>query len=83
MRRKAYSIATAIIALGVSGCGQRGDLVRSAGESGPSTPAGEAAAPTSGQLTTASSQARPRRSDEVLRKSEERQSDEYDLPPEQ
>lgn len=83
MKSYAFCSVAVILAFGVSGCGQRGDLVRSAGESGPSTPAGEAVAPTAGQLTTASTQARPQRSDEVLRKSEERQSDEYDLPPEQ
>jgi|CXWL01.1.fsa_nt_gi hypothetical protein len=82
MKRKAYSTAAAIITLSVSGCGQSGDLVRSAGEAGPSIPAGEPAPPTAEQQTTASTQARPQRSDEVLRRSEERQSDEYDLPPE-
>ena len=71
-----------VASLALSGCGQRGDLVRSASESGPAIPAGEGVAPTAAQQTTASTQARPQRSDEVLRRSEERQSDEYDLPPE-
>ncbi|MEQ1688423.1 MAG: lipoprotein [Sphingopyxis sp.] len=82
MKRKAYSTAATIIALSVTGCGQRGDLVRGVGEVGPAIPAGDTAPPTAEQQTVASTQARPRRSDEVLRRSEERQSDEYDIPPE-
>lgn len=81
MKNRAILGATMLAALALAGCGQRGDLVRSSGEHGPATPAGEQDAPTAAELTTPTTQARPQRSDEVLRKSEERQDDEYDLPP--
>ena len=69
------------LCLALAACGQRSDLVRSAGERGPAIPTGERTAPTFADQTTPTIQARPERSDEVLRQSEERKADPFDLPP--
>ncbi len=75
------ALMCAAAALALSACGQRGDLVRAPAEPGPAVPTGETVAPAFPELTSPSAQARPERSDEVLRRSEERSDDEYDLPP--
>jgi hypothetical protein len=69
-------------ALLVTGCGRRADLAYPEGSTGPATPAGASAPPTPRQLTEPTVEARPERDDEVLRQSEEREPDPYDLPPE-
>ena len=69
------------LCLALTACGQRSDLVRSAGERGPAIPTGERVAPNFADQTTPTIQARPERSDEVLRQSEERKADPFDLPP--
>lgn len=69
----------ALIAL--SGCGAARDLQPIAGEALPPAPYGATATPTPTHLLTASSQARPQRSDDVLTSSEQRQGNEFDLPP--
>ena len=74
-------IALAAVALALAACGNRADLVRSANSPGPAIPKGEPDAPTFAEQTTPSTQARPQRSDEVLRRSEERTDDPFDLPP--
>lgn len=71
--------ATLVVAL--AGCGRRADLAYPAGAPGPAVPTGESRAPTPAELMTPSPQARPMRSDELLKQSEERQTDEFDLPP--
>jgi hypothetical protein len=68
-------------ALMVAACGKREDLKPLAGASPPVAPAGATRPATPEELTTADSQARPARSDELLRRSEERPTDEFDLPP--
>jgi predicted small lipoprotein YifL len=70
-------------ALTLSACGRRADLAYPEGSTGPATPAGASAPPTPRQLTEPTVEARPERDDEVLRQSEEREPDPYDLPPEQ
>ena len=65
----------------LTGCGQRADLAYAVGAPGPAVPAGEARAPTPPELVTPTIQARPKRSDELLRQSDERQADEFELPP--
>jgi hypothetical protein len=47
----------------------------------PVAPYGATATPTPNQLLTASIQARPQRSDDLLTSSQERQGNEFDLPP--
>jgi hypothetical protein len=74
-----------LVALGLlialSACGAARELKPAEGKPLPVAPYGATATPTPSQLLTASSQARPERSDELLKSSEERQGNEFDLPP--
>lgn len=70
-----------MLAIALAGCGRRADLTYPIGAPGPAVPTGETRAPTPAELMTPSAQARPMRSDELLKQSEERQADEFDLPP--
>lgn len=65
----------------LTACGNRGELKPAAGESLPPKPYGAVATPAPSDLVRAAPQTRPTRSDEVLRSSEERRSDEFNLPP--
>jgi hypothetical protein len=65
----------------LTGCGSALTLKPAPGENLPVAPYGATATPTPDQLLTPTAQARPQRSDELLRKSEERRDDEFDLPP--
>jgi hypothetical protein len=47
----------------------------------PVAPYGATAAPVADDLLTPGPQARPGRNDELLRRSEQRRSDDFDLPP--
>ncbi len=69
--------------LALSACGAQRELKPAKGQSLPIAPYGAATPPKPSQLLTASVQARPVRSDEVLKSSEERQGNEFDLPPAQ
>jgi len=51
------------------------------GQSLPPPAHGEERAPTGDELLKTSTQAQPERSDELLRRSEKRQDDKFDLPP--
>lgn len=73
--------AVAAAALMLSACGANKQLTPAAGAVLPQKPYGATATPTPTQLVTASTQARPTRSDELLTKSETRRSDDFDLPP--
>jgi len=68
-------------ALALGGCGAASGLKPQAGESLPPKPYGASTQPTPKDLQTPSPQARPRRSDELLKSSEQRRDDEFDLPP--
>lgn len=68
-------------ALLLAACGNKGELKPAAGGSLPPKPYGAVATPTPTDLVQAPPQTRPTRSDEVLRSSEERRSDEFSLPP--
>ncbi|PKP93322.1 MAG: hypothetical protein CVT77_05950 [Alphaproteobacteria bacterium HGW-Alphaproteobacteria-16] len=68
-------------ALLLAGCGNKGELKPAAGGALPPKPFGAVATPRPADLLKAPPQTRPTRSDEVLRSSEERRSDEFDLPP--
>ncbi len=82
MRRPALFVPLlAVAALIPAGCGNRADLEPKAGQTLPVTPAGAPKQPTPEELTTPPTQARPQRSDEPLKRSEEREADEFDLPP--
>ncbi len=74
-------LALAVVALALSACGARVKLSPREGRAMPVRPETAAAAPTVEQLLTPDSQARPRRSDEQLKRSEQRREDRFDLPP--
>jgi len=65
----------------LAGCGGRAALRPQEGASLPPTPYAATRAPTAEELMTPGPQARPQRSDELLRRSEEREDDRFDLPP--
>lgn len=65
----------------LAGCGSAGKLKPAPGDSLPVAPYGATATPTPDTLLTPTPQQRPQRSDELLKSSEERRSDAYDLPP--
>jgi hypothetical protein len=67
--------------LALAACGGKKELTPAVGESLPPKPAAEATPLTPTQLMTPEVQARPRRSDELLKQSEERRDDRFDLPP--
>ncbi|WP_331011826.1 hypothetical protein [Sphingomonas sp.] len=69
------------LVLALAGCGRREALQPAQGASLPQTPAEARVQPTVDQLLTPTPTARPARSEEVLRKSQERQDDRFDLPP--
>lgn len=68
--------------LAVSACGQRADLQPLAGNTLPPTPYGADAQPTAEDLLVEDTLALPERSVELRRRSEEREDDPFDLPPE-
>lgn len=75
-------IALAIcVSLAVSACGGRVTLKPEPGTSLPVKPEEALTQPTVDEMITPSPQARPKRSDELLRRSEERRDDQFDLPP--
>ncbi len=70
-----------LAALLLTACGSAANLVPAPGRRLPVAPRGARATPTAADLLTATTQQRPERSTELLRQSEERRSDEFDLPP--
>ncbi len=73
-------LALAMILL-LAACGSTGQLQPAPGRSLPVAPYGARATPTPADLLTPTTQQRPGRSDELLQSSEDRRSDEFDLPP--
>ena len=65
----------------LAACGNMEPLQPKAGEGMPAKPAMAARAPTTEELLTPPANARPARQDDGLRRSEEREDDEFDLPP--
>jgi len=74
-------LLTVAALLMLAGCGSREALRPAAGETLPPKPAMAATTPTVDDLLTPPAEARPDRSDELLKKSEERRDDRFDLPP--
>ena len=68
-------------ALILSGCGASKGLTPRKGEALPPAPYAAAKPLTATELLTPGNQARPERSDELLKGSEDRRSDDFDLPP--
>lgn len=73
--------ALTLVALTLAGCGSRETLRPAQGQSLPPRPALATSQPTPADLLTPRPQERPDRSEELLRKSEERRDDRFDLPP--
>ncbi|MFD1949876.1 hypothetical protein ACFSGX_03715 [Sphingomonas arantia] len=77
--RRLILVLTVCAAL--TACGRREALQPAEGASLPVAPAQARVQPTVDDLLTPTPSARPDRSEEVLRKSEIRQDDRFDLPP--
>lgn len=69
------------VALWVAGCGKVGDLEPRTGNSMPPQAYGQTTEQTAKLLTTPSVQARPGRTDELLKRSDRREDDPFDIPP--
>ena len=82
MKTVAPILALLAGALALAACGKAAPLKPAAGEALPGPGYGARATPTSDQLLTPTSQSRPMRSDELLKRSDPRPADEFDLPPE-
>jgi len=74
-------VCAGALLLWLAGCGAAKDLRPAPGDALPVAPYGARATPTPAQLLTPTSQQRPQRSDELLKSSQARRSDEFDLPP--
>ena len=67
--------------LGLAGCGRVADLKPEAGHAPPAKPMMARTTPTVTELLTPPTYARPDRVDELVKKSQPRANDTYDLPP--
>jgi hypothetical protein len=74
-------IAALLLALLLSACGKVEPLRPAAGDPLPPKPASAARAPTADELLAPPPIARPTRTEDTLRRSEEREDDRFDLPP--
>lgn len=70
-----------LIPLLLAGCGKAAVIHPPEGAALPVAPYGAKARPNAVALTTPPTQSRPTRSDELLRSSQDRRDDEFDLPP--
>jgi predicted small lipoprotein YifL len=70
-----------ILLAALAACGKIGPLAPKTGQAPPVKAYGQAEVPSSEALVVASEQARPGRSDELMRRSERRTDDPFDLPP--
>ena len=70
------------VVLLLASCGQKGDLEPLPGQSFPPTPYGAASQPDAEELLELDPLAAPDRSVELRKRSEEREDDPFDLPPE-
>lgn len=71
----------ATLPLALAACGSPAPLTPQAGRTLPPPPPGETARPAAEELLTPGPQARPDRTDEILTRSEDRDPDRFDLPP--
>ncbi len=70
-----------LLALALAACGKQAALHPAEGHALPPKPALAPAQPTVDRLLAPDPQTRPERSDELLKQSEERRDDRFDLPP--
>ncbi|WP_166937868.1 hypothetical protein [Sphingopyxis panaciterrae] len=80
-RFPAAALTGAALLAMLAACGSKEDLKPVAGQPAAVIPLGATRAPTTEELTTPDAQARPERSDELLKRSERREPDDFDLPP--
>ncbi len=73
--------ALSLVSLAIAGCGKVGELTPQTGKAMPSRAYGQSQEQTATALITPSVQSRPGRSDELLRRSQSRNDDPFDLPP--
>ena len=73
--------ATLLLSLLLTACGNPAPLTPQAGQSLPPPLPLETARPTAAELIEPGPQARPDRTDEILTRSEVREPDRFDLPP--
>ena len=79
---KTWTKIISLVALSVlAACGKVGPLEPAVGQAPPAKAIGQTEVPSSEVLVIASEQARPGRSDELMRRSERRTDDPFDLPP--
>ena len=76
------AVPLALLTLALSACGSQQDLEPVAGASLPPPPFGRSDPPPAAELLELDPQAAPERSVELRRRSEEREDDPFDLPPE-
>lgn len=81
MATRRILVTTLAAAALLGACGAKEDLKPAANQPAPTIPVGAARAPTTEELTTPDAQAKPARSDELLKRSEKREPDDFDLPP--
>ncbi len=81
MKAKHRLAGAALLALAIAGCGKVGDLQPKAGQAMPEKAYGQSEVPGAEELSTPSVQTRPGRSDELMRRSERRRDDPFDLAP--
>jgi len=81
IRRRAI-VLLGCTALALSGCGNRRPLKPEAGQALPPAPYGRVEKPNADDLLSAPVQARPQRSVELRSRSQDREDDPFDLPPE-
>ena len=80
-RRPIAALTAAALLAALAACGSKTGLKPPADQPAPAIPLGATRAPTTEELTTPDAQARPARSDELLKRSEQREPDDFDLPP--
>ena len=80
-KRRILIITTCAAAVLLGACGAKEDLKPAANQPAPAVPVGATRAPTTEELTTPDAQALPTRSEELLKRSEKREPDDFDLPP--
>jgi predicted small lipoprotein YifL len=76
-------VATCGLALALAACGTVTPLTPPEGAKAPDAPYGAAATPSAEELLRREALAAPERSVELRRRSEEREDDPFDLPPEE
>lgn len=81
IRRRAI-VLLGFTALALAGCGNRRQLKPEVGQALPPAPYGRAEKPSADDLLSAPVQARPQRSVELRSRSQDREDDPFDLPPE-